>query len=110
MTDAERTLWSHLRRKQLGYRFRRQVPFGRYIADFVCFDRRLILEVDGGHHADQMAQDDERTTWLESLGFRVLRFWNSQVLQETEGVLEAIMDALRPARRPKHPGPSKKTT
>ena len=63
MTDAERLLWRHLRRKQLGYGFRRQMPFGRYIVDFVCFDRRLIIEVDGEHHADQVAYDTARTQW-----------------------------------------------
>lgn len=95
MTDAERLLWRRLRSKQLGYGFRRQVPFGRYIVDFVCFDRRLVIEVDGGHHAEQVAYDTERTQWLESYGFRVLRFWNNDVLREIEGVLQAILAALR---------------
>ena len=101
MTDAERLLWRHLRRKQLGYGFRRQMPFGRYIVDFVCFDRRLIIEVDGEHHADQVAYDTARTQWLESYGFRVLRFWNSEVLRQTQGVIEAIVQALRPTRSPR---------
>ena len=105
MTDAERLLWRHLRKKQLGYGFRRQMPFGRYIVDFVCFDRRLIIEVDGEHHADQVAYDTARTKWLESHGFRVLRFWNSEVLRQTEGVIEAIVQALRPMRSPRAPQP-----
>ena len=81
------------------------MPFGRYIVDFVCFDRRLIIEVDGEHHADQVAYDTARTQWLESYGFRVLRFWNSEVLRQTEGVVEAILQALRPARSFRAPEP-----
>ena len=86
--------------------FRRQVPFGRYIVDFVCFARRLIIEVDGGHHAEQVAYDTARTQRLETYGFRVLRFWNEEVLRETETVLEAIWAELRapgPPRRPPLP-------
>jgi very-short-patch-repair endonuclease len=77
------------------------MPFGRYIVDFVCFDRRLIIEVDGEHHGDQVAYDTARTQWLESHGFRVLRFWNCEVLRQTEGVIEAIVQALRPTRSPR---------
>ena len=96
MTDAERRLWYLLRRKQLeGFRFRRQAPIGKYIADFVCFAECLIIEVDGGQHSDQQAYDEARTEWLESEGFRVLRFWNNDVLANQEGVLETILDALK---------------
>jgi len=94
-TEAERRLWSRLRRKQTdGHRFRRQVPLGPYVADFVCFDARLIVEADGGQHADRVAHDSERTVWLEAQGYRVLRFWNNDVLSNTDGVIESIRVAL----------------
>ena len=93
-TDAERLLWQHLRRRQLGgYRFRRQQPIGPYIVDFLCFEQKLVIELDGGHHAENR-YDDERTGWLVSRGFRVLRFWNSDVLGNAEGVRYAILEAL----------------
>ncbi len=95
MTDAELRLWMQLRGEQLdGYRFRRQVPMGPYVLDFVCLKARLVIEVDGGQHAEALKQDDLRAAWLESRGFRVLRFWNTDVLQETEGVVERIRAAL----------------
>jgi very-short-patch-repair endonuclease len=94
-TDAERKLWHHLRRYQMnGHKFRRQQPIGPYIVDFVCFEKKLIVEVDGGHHDQQAESDNARTEWLESQGFKVLRFWNNQVLKETESVKLAIMKAL----------------
>ena len=91
-TDAEKKLWGLLRIRQLAKcKFRRQVSVGRFIVDFVCFEHRLVLELDGGHHQDQSAYDAHRTTWLESQGFRVLRFWNHQVLTEPDAVQEAIL-------------------
>jgi len=94
-TDAERHLWSRLRGQQIdGQRFRRQVPIGRYIADFVCLKRRLIIELDGSQHANDVARDNERTAWLASQGFRVMRFWDNEVLLETDGVLERVQAAL----------------
>lgn len=88
MTDAERRLWSKLRRKQInGHRFRRQVPIGPYIVDFACLASRLLIEVDGGQHGVDVERDIRRTAWLESQNFRVLRFWNSDVLGNIEGVL-----------------------
>jgi very-short-patch-repair endonuclease len=95
-TKAEKMLWFHLRCEQLGYRFRRQQPIGRYIADFACLERRLLIELDGGHHGNprQLAYDEERTQWLESQGFRIVRFWNTTVFQELEGVVEAIAEEL----------------
>jgi len=94
-TEVEQRLWSRLRRKQIeSHRFRRQAPLGPYVADFVCFAARLIVEVDGGQHADQVARDTERTMWLEAQGYRVLRFWNNDVLRNTDGVIEAIRVAL----------------
>lgn len=95
LTDAEQTLWRHLRLRQLGgYKFRRQQPIGKYIVDFVCLEERLIIEVDGGQHSEQMAYDSERNTWLESQGFCIFRFWNNQVLEEIESVKEIIIKAL----------------
>jgi very-short-patch-repair endonuclease len=95
MTDAESKLWYSLRAHRLdGLSFRRQTPIGRYIVDFVCLDRWLIVELDGGQHAESKT-DAERDRWLESLGYRVLRFWNSDVLKNRTTVLEAILDAAR---------------
>ena len=91
-TDAERMLWSRLRDRRLrGIKFRRQAQIGQYIVDFLCMERRLIIELDGGHHADQQDSDDARTRALELDGFRVLRFWNDEVLREPDSVLEAIL-------------------
>ena len=95
MTDAERRLWHKLNRRQIAtVKFRRQQPIGPFIVDFVCFERRLIVEVDGGHHTEQMSQDNERTAWLEKEGYRVLRFWNNEVLANTDAVAQAIADAV----------------
>ena len=99
-TDAEKKLWGLLRSRQLAKcKFRRQVSLGRFIVDFVCFEHRLVLELDGGHHQDQSAYDAQRTTWLESQGFRVLRFWNHQVLTEPTAVQEAILLVVGRERR-----------
>jgi adenine-specific DNA-methyltransferase len=88
-------LWTHLRNKQLdGFRFRRQQPMGPYIVDFYCSDAALVIEVDGGQHARNDVADEQRSRWLESHGYRVVRFWNNDVLQNTEGVLLTIRDAL----------------
>jgi very-short-patch-repair endonuclease len=92
-TEAERRLWSKLRLKQIGgHRFRRQVAIGPYIVDFVCLSRRLIIEVDGGQHSEDVAQDRARTAWLERL--HVLRFWNNEVLGNIEGVYDVIVGHL----------------
>ncbi|KAB2932515.1 MAG: endonuclease domain-containing protein [Candidatus Contendobacter sp.] len=96
MTDAERHLWKHLRQRQLaGYRFRRQMPIGSYVVDFVCLERRLIVEIDGGQHQEQQAYDGRRDKWLIEQEFRVLRFWNNEVFSQTEGVLMRILEGLR---------------
>ena len=98
-TDAERRLWARLRRRQLDdCRFRRQAPIGRYIVDFACFERRLIVEIDGGQHARRRNADAARTVWLERQGFKVLRFWNNDVLGNTDGVVATLLGELR-ARR-----------
>ena len=94
-TDAERKLWSVLRRHQIdGHRFRRQHPIGVYVVDFVCLAEKLVIEVDGGQHAESVSKDDARTAWLGSRGYRVLRFWNNDVLGNTAGVAEDIRAAL----------------
>jgi len=104
-TDAERRLWARLRYRQVdGFRFRRQVPIGPFIADFACLERRLLIEVDGGQHAVDPASDAERTRWLESRGYCILRFWNHDVLRNTEGVLGTISLALSGPHTP-HPNP-----
>lgn len=95
LTDAELRLWRHLRSRQiLGLKFRRQHPCGKYILDFACIEAQLVIEVDGGQHSEQSAQDNERTLWLESTGWKVLRFWNNEVLENTEAVLSVIYKAL----------------
>ncbi|MBI1921469.1 MAG: endonuclease domain-containing protein [Geobacter sp.] len=98
-TDAENLLWLFLRSRNFcGFKFRRQHPLGRYILDFYCLDAHLAIELDGGGHArdDQMEYDDVRTKDLAGAGIRVLRFWNNDVLNDTESVLEAIYDAISP--------------
>ncbi|MBI5789314.1 MAG: endonuclease domain-containing protein [Candidatus Schekmanbacteria bacterium] len=90
-TDVERLLWKHLQTKRLeGMKFRRQQPIGRYIVDFVCFEKKVIVEADGGQHSVDTERDKERDEWLNSQGFIVLRFWNNEVLTNTQGVLEVI--------------------
>ena len=100
MTDAERRLWSELRGARLGgYKFKRQWSLGPYVVDFCCWEAKLIVEVDGGQHNQEV--DASRTTWLEADGYRVLRFWNNEVLENPEGVLQRIVVAL-----PAHPHPN----
>lgn len=106
-TEAERKVWSMLRRHQMeGVQFRRQQPNGSFIADFYCAAAKLVIELDGGQHGEDAiaARDAERTRWLESEGYRVLRFWNSDVNEHFDGVLEtirlAVVDRLAPL-----PGP-----
>ena len=94
-TDAERHLWQYLRRKQLnGHRFRRQVPICGYIADFACIEAKLVIEIDGGQHQERSMSDKRRDGKIEAQGFRVLRFWNNQVFEETTAVLDVILKAL----------------
>ena len=94
-TQAEQKLWRHLRNRGCaGHKFRRQLVIGRHIVDFVCLDPKLVIEIDGGQHLEQKESDDRRTRELKSRGYRVLRFWNHQVLTQTETVLEAIHLAL----------------
>ena len=91
MTDSERALWRVLRNKQLnGLKFRRQEPIGWCIVDFVCFEKKLVIEIDGGQHASENKTDRQRDRWLQSQGFRVLRFWNNNVLSNLSAVVEQI--------------------
>ena len=101
MTDAESLLWYRLRAGRLqGWKFRRQVPLGIYVVDFVCQSAALVVEIDGGQHAERIEQDAARTRWLRGRGYRVLRFWNTDVLSNLEGSLQVICDALPPSPRP----------
>ena len=95
MTDAERKLWAQLRDRRLrGFKFRRQQSLGKYIVDFVCVEKRLVVELDGGQHAEQTDYDANRTAWLDSQEFRVIRFWNNQVFTEMEAVVQVILREL----------------
>ena len=95
-TDAERVLWLRLRNRRLnGLKFKRQVPVDRFIVDFCCPEARLIVELDGGQHATRLAEDMGRTRILEAMGYLVLRFWNNDVLQNTDGVLEEILNTVK---------------
>jgi very-short-patch-repair endonuclease len=95
MTDAERRLWSLLRDRQMdSHKFRRQHPLGSYVLDFACLEQKLAVEVDGGQHADSEL-DRQRTAWLEGQSWRVIRFWNNDVLSNTEGVISRLTEMLR---------------
>jgi very-short-patch-repair endonuclease len=100
-SDAESVLWRHLRaRRLMGYKFRRQVVIEPYIVDFVCLEAGLIIEADGGQHSAQQSYDAMRTIRLESMGYRVMRFWNHEVMGELQGVLDQIRAALIEAPSP----------
>jgi very-short-patch-repair endonuclease len=100
-TKAERKLWAALRNRQLiGVRFNRQIPFGPYICDFVARSAKLIIEVDGGQHAVAAGYDLARTKFLETQGYRVIRFWNNEVLENIEGVVATIERALTDSPSP----------
>jgi very-short-patch-repair endonuclease len=101
-SDAEQALWARLRDRQLcGAKFRRQHPIGPFVADFCCPQGKLIVELDGGQHAARVAADQKRSRFLEEQGYRVLRFWNHDVLKDTVAVLERIAEVLNPP----HPYP-----
>jgi very-short-patch-repair endonuclease len=109
-TEAERRLWTMLRNHYFStFKFRRQVPIGPFIADFLCYDARLIVEADGGQHAEN-TYDERRTTWLEQQDFRVLRFWNHEILTQRRDVMDRLYTALsfpspRSAKSPSRPLP-----
>jgi very-short-patch-repair endonuclease len=94
LTPAERKLWAHIRNDQLGVNFRRQHAIGNYIPDFVCIEKKLIIELDGSQHIEQKEYDEERTKYLEAEGYKVIRFWNNAVMKEIESVVRAIQFAL----------------
>jgi very-short-patch-repair endonuclease len=101
-TDTELRLWLKLKNRNLGgFKFRRQHPISPYIVDFVCLEQKLIVELDGGQHAEQSANDAKRTSYLESKGYRLIRFWNVEALKQTDTVLEEIFRQLHTP----HPGP-----
>jgi very-short-patch-repair endonuclease len=94
-TDAERRLWFQLRDRRLrGWKFKRQVPIDRFVVDFLCTERKLIIELDGGQHDLDRERDGERTRALESIGYLVLRFWNNDVMHNLNGVMQVILDTL----------------
>ncbi|MDH4286657.1 MAG: endonuclease domain-containing protein [Gallionella sp.] len=95
MTDAETLLWMLLRNRRIaGAKFRRQHPAGRYILDYYCVEKKLAIELDGGQHVETADYDQHRDNWLRSQGIHVLRFWNNQILTETEAVMEVIYRAI----------------
>src|SRR3990172_10454835 len=105
MTDAEKALWKILRSRQVsGLKFRRQHPFGDYILDFVCLENKLVIEVDGGQHGQQAGYDENRTQILQAASFRVLRFWDNEVLKEIESVKEKIWLVVQEVQP--HPPPN----
>jgi len=103
-TDAESLLWFHLRDRRLAnHKFRRQRPIGPYFADFACLEAMLVVELDGGQHVEAATYDERRTRFMENQGYRVLRFWNNEVLMQTDAVRERILQALQEDRP--HPNP-----
>jgi very-short-patch-repair endonuclease len=109
MTDAERRLWSVLRCRQFkGFKFRRQAAIGRYVVDLVCFERKLIIELDGGQHNQASVRDYDgtRTDWLMSQGFHILRFWNHDVFESADSVSDVIWKTLAEVERTAAPPPS----
>jgi very-short-patch-repair endonuclease len=93
-TPAEATLWAYTRNDQLGFSFRRQHSIGNYIPDFVCIEKKLIIELDGSQHLEQEEYDKERTKYLESQGYKVIRFWNNEVINDLNGVIRVIQSTL----------------
>jgi very-short-patch-repair endonuclease len=107
LTDAERKLWKVLRGRQMaGVKFRRQHPLEDYILDFVSLEKKVVVEVDGGQHQERITEDERRTTVLENAGFIVLRFWNHEVLQQPDAVVERIWQVVTRKEDPSSPLPS----
>jgi very-short-patch-repair endonuclease len=101
-TDAEHRLWSRLRGRQFeGFKFRRQHSIGPFVADFFCLEAKLVVELDGSQHADQLEQDERRTEYIRDAGYAVLRIWNHEVISEIDAVLQRIADALEQSRQGK---------
>lgn len=94
-TEAERRLWAQLQHRRLGgFKFSRQMAVGPFVCDFLCRERGLVVELDGGQHADAAAQDERRTAFLKAKGLTVLRFWNNEIFQNMDGVLQLILAKL----------------
>jgi very-short-patch-repair endonuclease len=93
MTEAEKKIWNRVRAKQLGVKFRRQQPIGKYVVDFVCFEKKLVIEIDGGEHFESV-RDRIRDKWFQKHGYNVLRFWNNDVLKNTDDVIQAIINGF----------------
>jgi very-short-patch-repair endonuclease len=108
-TEAEKRLWYRLRNRQIGgAKFRRQAPIGRYIVDFVCFELKLVIELDGGQHASPTKYDEGRTAWLKAREFKIIRFWNNEVIENMDGVWQRIEEEISgraSVARPPHPIP-----
>lgn len=99
-TDVERKLWNRLRDRRLGgWKWKRQAPRGPFIVDFLCVEAGLVVELDGGQHADNAAYDDRRTAYLERLGLTVVRFWNREIIENPDGVCETILAACHATGR-----------
>jgi len=96
MPDAEKKLWNRIRNKQLSVKFRRQQPIGKYIVDFVCFNRKLIIEIDGGQHFAS-EKDKARDQWFKNQGYTILRFWNNEVTRNIDGVVSEIIREISPS-------------
>ncbi len=107
-TEAERVFWNHVRGRRLsGFKLRRQHPIVPFVVDFVCLDRRLIIELDGGQHAEDVEEDQKGSVFLESQGYRILRFWNTEVFEKMEGVLQTVLTVLNEASPSPRPSPPK---
>lgn len=95
-TDAEKIMWRKLRAKQLqSLKFRRQQPIGKFIVDFVCFEKKLIIELDGSQHSENKELDESRDDWLLTQGYTVVRFWNNDVLKNIDGVMHSIQSIIQ---------------
>jgi very-short-patch-repair endonuclease len=99
MTDAERKIWEYLQNRHLGLKFRRQQPIGNYIVDFVCFSRKMIIEIDGSQHIENK-EDIKRDGWFSKNGYTVIRFWNNEVLNKTTDVLQCIYNEITKSPSP----------
>jgi len=100
-TDAESKIWKMLRNRHFSsFKFRRQEPLGRYIVDFVCYEKKIVVETDGGQHCERKGYDEKRTGWLNNKGFKVLRFWNNDVMKDFAAVKQVIWENLKSVPSP----------
>ena len=107
-TPQEQILWNILRNRQvLGYKFRRQYPIGNYVVDFVCKENKMIIEIDGGQHntPEGILADENRTKYLQSVGYKILRFWNNEIDNNIEGVYQKIIEQIENIKTTPHPNP-----